>query len=457
MKVWSDGEDTREISDVCHMHKSHIARLREHAKRHDQVLFFRELNPATAAVFEEFRPPNRKEQDTLDYLALLPNPLHHGHRRHSISGKPLGVLARSNSAGVISRPASQSPERSRNSHSEKEIENEDIVEGLTDSDGFVFSEVIFKPTKEDSPPLSYAENNLFYFIKKEDTNDGPEYWIKTARGNKERLEIPQGYALDSIVPSGILRSKEDDIYLPDYDPFAIGDKGRRLEPIFWSDELGFGTASEFATVRVLITITDRMTRHGAENRNHRSYKLGMSEERPITAFPPDGTVVTLTTEGEVIGMFNEWRKKGYNLEPNPRWGWEVDKAGHLFKPEKPFPFETLDRVVDNIDDEEQQKRAQTIRDTFLNIRRYETNTFFPMVDISENLMAYSDRYVVRKHLLTMREQLSIMAQDYSADFGENGLQYSLSTALSANTPYWQIRVSNHCINGEGARAADRSY
>jgi len=65
-------------------------------------------------------------------------------------------------------------------------------------------------------------------------------------------------------------------------------------------------------------------RHGPESLNP---DPGSAPKYPVTAFNPDGSVVSLKNDAELQGHFNAQNEKGQDLKPNEAWGWNKDPDG----------------------------------------------------------------------------------------------------------------------------------
>jgi hypothetical protein len=119
----------------------------------------------------------------------------------------------------------------------------------------------------------------------------------------------------------------------DIDLLAVGSK--KKPTIMQNDELmGNVNSHEMKTVdemnRALKSkeYPDRLlVHHGGENSFMSS---GSKLDFPLAAYSPDGKVAILKNEKEVKAYFHIQKLKGYDLQPNPYWGWgEYDpKVGY---------------------------------------------------------------------------------------------------------------------------------
>ncbi len=126
----------------------------------------------------------------------------------------------------------------------------------------------------------------------------------------------------------------------DYDLLAIGTKGPKQEPQPYDPVKGVMTPAEEDAVRALQKATEKPTEgnpdparvihHGPETRNPHPEPF----KGPVTAVDGEGNVKVINSEQELANYFNEKNAEGYNMEPNPGWGWTQDANGNYQVPPK---------------------------------------------------------------------------------------------------------------------------
>lgn len=130
--------------------------------------------------------------------------------------------------------------------------------------------------------------------------------------------------LKSERPFEILTDMDGNYLTADIDLLAVGSK--KQETILQNDVLmGNINANEMATVgEVNRALKDdayknrQLVHHGGEN-NFMSQ--ASKPDFPTTAYLPDGKVAVIQNEAELKQFFHAQKLKGYNLQPNPYWGW----------------------------------------------------------------------------------------------------------------------------------------
>lgn len=111
------------------------------------------------------------------------------------------------------------------------------------------------------------------------------------------------------------------------------------------DEMGFVNAWQWSMKAYLKDETAEATNHGPEVNNPFPEAFSNSDH-PI--YLPNGDIVIKNSEMEICELINEWRAKGYPLDVNPKWGWEIDKNGEkLSVPKQENKFE-WERVHDDL-------------------------------------------------------------------------------------------------------------
>ncbi len=137
-------------------------------------------------------------------------------------------------------------------------------------------------------------------------------------------DLLQELELTKAKPFEVLTDMDGNYLTADIDLLAIGSK--RGEMIVQNDALmGNINANEMATVdelnRALKTdnFPDRqLVHHGGENR----FMSASSQlDFPLTAYSPDGKVAIIYSETELKKYFHMQKLKGFDLDPNPFWGW----------------------------------------------------------------------------------------------------------------------------------------
>jgi len=128
----------------------------------------------------------------------------------------------------------------------------------------------------------------------------------------------------SVKPFEVLTDMNGNYLTADIDLLAVGSK--RGEMIVQNDALmGNINATEMGTVdelnRALKSekFPDRqLVHHGGENRFMSS---GSKLDFPLTAYSPDGKIAVIKSERELKNYFHAQKLKGFELDPNPFWGW----------------------------------------------------------------------------------------------------------------------------------------
>ena len=117
-------------------------------------------------------------------------------------------------------------------------------------------------------------------------------------------------------------------------------KKEHREVVSSQEQLSMGAVTDWqrAAKAYLKLETAGATNHGPEVNNPFPEKL-KSGHYPY--FLPNGDIGFLTTEENICTFINKWRKEGFPLDVNPRWGWDIDAGGDLFIPEIRFNWETV--------------------------------------------------------------------------------------------------------------------
>lgn len=137
-------------------------------------------------------------------------------------------------------------------------------------------------------------------------------------------EVLKNYDLKNAKSFEVLTDMKGNYLTADIDLLAVGSKKR--DTIMQNDALmGNIKTHEMATV-------DEMNRAMKDNKypdrqlvHHGGENQFMNKESaldfPLTAYSPDGKKAILENEKEVKKYFHMQKLKGYDLQPNPYWGW----------------------------------------------------------------------------------------------------------------------------------------
>ena len=172
---------------------------------------------------------------------------------------------------------------------------------------------------------------------------GDEFFQITPPGNKILTDVkPDGPGTPMMV-LGDPKTKAP--MTADYDLLAVGHKKKGAASgdfvkSEYDEVKGVSTPAEERTIEALQDSTEmptdaipdpqRVVHHGPEVNNPNPEKF----TPPITAFDPDGGVRSINTEAELAEVFNEANGKGYNMDPNPGWGWTKNDSGQWVVPGK---------------------------------------------------------------------------------------------------------------------------
>ena len=141
-------------------------------------------------------------------------------------------------------------------------------------------------------------------------------------------EILKKYDTKNAKPFEVLTDMDGNYLAADIDLLAVGSK--KQETILQNDGLmgninsnEMGTVGEMNRALKNEEFPDRqLVHHGGEN-NFMNADSRLLPERdfPMTAYSPDGKVAVIDTEEELKKYFHAQKLKGYELQPNPYWGW----------------------------------------------------------------------------------------------------------------------------------------
>lgn len=141
-------------------------------------------------------------------------------------------------------------------------------------------------------------------------------------------EVLQKYDTKNAKPFEVLTDMDGNYLAADIDLLAVGSK--KQETILQNDGLmgninsnEMGTVGEMNRALKNEEFPDRqLVHHGGEN-NFMNADSRLLPERdfPMTAYSPDGKVAVLKNEEELKKYFHTQKLKGYELQPNPYWGW----------------------------------------------------------------------------------------------------------------------------------------
>lgn len=162
----------------------------------------------------------------------------------------------------------------------------------------------------------------------------PSLYLRDDRGRYWLADDPEtpatGISDDNTLPLRVLADPEDGKYLTaDYDLLAIGTR-EPPGPARNDPTMGNVTDDYVATIEAIneaVTAAGydggNVVHHGPESHFTKSEGVDF----PDTAFEPTGDIVLLR-EGPagqkdryVKRFFARWKRRGWHLEPNPRWNW----------------------------------------------------------------------------------------------------------------------------------------
>ncbi len=93
---------------------------------------------------------------------------------------------------------------------------------------------------------------------------------------------------------------------------------------------GMGVGTDESIVLTALTrslFPNKQVSHGPENYN--IYFPQPLDRSWIVVDPRSKQSSTVNSEADLIAKFNEFRKDGYGMLPNPSWGWQLNEAGDL--------------------------------------------------------------------------------------------------------------------------------
>jgi len=155
--------------------------------------------------------------------------------------------------------------------------------------------------------------------------------FKTADGKivTESLEevsedILKAYDVKNAKPFEVLTDMNGNYLAADIDLLTVGSK--KKAKIMQNDELmGNVNHNEMGTIDDMNRATkskkykDRqLVHHGGEAS---FMNKGSKLDFPLTAYSPDGKVAVMKSEAEIKAYFHMQKLRGYDLQPNPYWGW----------------------------------------------------------------------------------------------------------------------------------------
>jgi hypothetical protein len=109
--------------------------------------------------------------------------------------------------------------------------------------------------------------------------------------------------------------------------------------------MGYIKEWQWAAKRYLKDVTAGATNHGSEANNPFPEKFSIGNH---AVHLPNGGIEILRNEHEICAFINEWRKKGFPLDVNPKWGWDInEKTGELFVPASHLDWDGIRKDLDD--------------------------------------------------------------------------------------------------------------
>lgn len=149
---------------------------------------------------------------------------------------------------------------------------------------------------------------------------------KIVNENLEEIseEILKNYDVKNAQPFEVLTDMDGNYLAADIDLLAVGSK--KKETIMQNDALmgninsnEMGTVDDMNRAMKSDKYPDRkLVHHGGESRFMNKDSV---LDFPLTAYSPDGKKAVLLNEAEVKKYFHMQKLRGYDLQPNPYWGW----------------------------------------------------------------------------------------------------------------------------------------
>jgi hypothetical protein len=253
--------------------------------------------------------------------------------------KGMNVKGKSANSGIASGyvPKNQSFSKLKNKEEiakfQKKV-NESLETEKIVVDGI---EHVITPQRVSSKQLVKNKNGIRYegveIFEKGKNNSVAVY--KRADGklvdeNFEELseEMLKKFDTKNAKPFEVLTDMDGNYLAADIDLLAIGSK--KQETILQNDALmgninsnEMGTVGDMNKALKSEEFPDRqLVHHGGENNfMNADSKLLPKRDFPLTAYSPDGKVAVIKTEAELKKYFHTQKLKGYDLQPNPYWGW----------------------------------------------------------------------------------------------------------------------------------------
>jgi hypothetical protein len=193
--------------------------------------------------------------------------------------------------------------------------------------------VTITPQRVSSKQLIVTRNNMrlegIEIFKK--GSDESIAVFKTADGkivteNFEEIskDVLEKYDVKNAKPFEVLTDMKGNYLAADIDLLSVGSKKRTT--IMQNDELmgninsnEMGTVADMNRAMKSKAHPDRqLVHHGGEAS---FMNKGSKLDFPITAYSPDGKVAVMQSEAELKAYFHMQKLRGYDLQPNPYWGW----------------------------------------------------------------------------------------------------------------------------------------
>lgn len=132
---------------------------------------------------------------------------------------------------------------------------------------------------------------------------------------------------------------------------------REYDNIENSSGLNFGMVNEnqSAEIAYLKQATNGAVNHGPEVNNPHPEKILPGE---YLVYLPDRRKLILHDEQEICNFVNQYRALGFPIYVNSKWGWEIDNYGKLYIPAQRFPWEEVEKTLQQDSQKLEQAEAE---------------------------------------------------------------------------------------------------
>lgn len=194
----------------------------------------------------------------------------------------------------------------------------------------------------------------------------------------------------------------------------------------------------------LRTATDGATSHSAETANPVSYIAEIQENVRDGAliFGPDGYIHHLhypdnpiMGEHALANVMNDYRKDGYAVNANPRWGWEMNEDGSFTVPEKMeerMNYKDIDTAINKLisdpETREQGMEARSIANLHIAIEehRYREPTLGPGGEQEAGALPGNEKgettFITSSNVSEAKEMLAKAEATYHEKYGPSPLE-----------------------------------